>query len=407
MLQLAGTITIGLLAVLVIAVLVPVGLYLLSLTVLGLVACGRRRAWCAGLLRFAILVPAHDEAATIGRLLDSLQRVDYPASRIDVLVVADNCDDHTAAIAAQRGARVFERHDSERRGKGYALAWLLARMAEADRHYDVCVVLDADSSVRPDFLRALAAAFAGGAEIAQGYYTVLKLDGSRAERLREVALALVHYLRPLAKSAIGASSGLKGNGMAFRAEVLERFGWPTAGLAEDVEFHLHLLRAGLRVEFVPNAVVYGEMPGSLRRAGSQNLRWEAGRLATVRRQALPLLAFGVRHAHLAAVDAAIEQLVPPISVPALIAVAALPAGLLLGVPALWLPAGAFLAILTGYLLAGLVLARVGPRSWLALGYAPAYAAWKCLIYGRALVSRGERPWVRTARAATPPELGRS
>ncbi|HZQ37623.1 MAG TPA: glycosyltransferase family 2 protein [Dehalococcoidia bacterium] len=404
--HLVATVMVGLLTVLVGAVLVPVGLYLLLLTTLGIVASGRRRAWRAGLLRFAILVPAHDEETTIGRLLDSLQRVDYPANRIDVLVVADNCNDRTAAIAAQRGARVFDRHDPDRRGKGYALSWLLARMAESDRRYDVCVVLDADSSVRPDFLRALAAAFADGAEVVQGYYTVLKLDGSRAERLREVALALVHYLRPLAKSALGASSGLKGNGMAFRAEVLARFGWPTSGLAEDVEFHLHLLRAGVRVEFVPNAVVYGEMPGSLRRADSQNLRWEAGRLATIRRQALPLLAFGVRHANLAAVDAAIEQLVPPISVPALLAVIALPPGLLLGVPAVWLPAAGFLAVLIGYLLAGLLLARVGLRSWLALGYLPAYAAWKCLIYLRALAGRGERSWVRTARIATPPQSGR-
>lgn len=404
--HLAAMIMAGLLAALVCAVLVPVGLYLLALTALALVAGGRRRSRCDGLLRFAILVPAHDEETTIGRLLHSLQRVDYPSNRIDVLVVADNCSDRTAAIAAQRGARVFVRQDPDRRGKGHALSWLLARLAESDRRYDVCVVLDADSIVRPDFLRALAAAFAGGAEIAQGYYTVLKLEGSRGERLREVALALVHYLRPLAKSAIGASSGLKGNGMAFRAEVLARFGWPTSGLAEDVEFHLHLLRAGLRVEFVPNAVVYGEMPDSLRRADSQNLRWEAGRLATVRRQALPLLAFGLRRANLAAVDAAIEQLVPPISVPALIAAAALPAGLLAGAPAIWMPAGAFLAVLAGYLLTGLLIARVGLRSWLALGFAPAYAAWKCLIYLRALLSRGDRPWVRTARAAATQQAGR-
>lgn len=232
------------------------------------------------------------------------------------------------------------------------------------------------------------------------------MNHSRAERLREVALALVHYLRPLAKAAIGASCGLKGNGMAFRADVVARFGWPTAGLAEDVEFHLQLLRAGLRVEFVPDAVVYGEMPGSLRRADTQNLRWEAGRLATIRRQALPLLAFGLRHANVAAIDAAIEQLVPPISVPAVVAVAALLGGLAAGAPIVWLSAALLLGALGGYVLTGLLLARVGRRGWLALSFAPLYAAWKCLIYARALASGGERAWVRTARAGAAQQTSR-
>ena len=42
--------------------------------------------------RFAILVPAHNEEALIGRLLRSLQQLDYPADRAHVYVVADNCD---------------------------------------------------------------------------------------------------------------------------------------------------------------------------------------------------------------------------------------------------------------------------------------------------------------------------
>lgn len=392
--------------VLVAGVLLPVGLYLLGLTVLSLVGAARRRAHTSALCRFAVLVPAHDEEQTIGRLLHSLSQLDYPAACVDVLVVADNCSDRTTPIAAELGAKVFERSDAERRGKGYALSWLLDRVAQAGGAYDVYVVLDADSVVRPDFLRALAAAFADGSRVAQGYYTVLQVNGSRAESLREVALALVHYLRPLAKSAIGASAGLKGNGMAFRRDVIERFGWPTSGLAEDVEFHLHLLRGGLRVDFVPDAVVYGEMPNSLRGADSQNLRWEAGRLATIRRQALPLLRFGLRHANVAAIDAAVEQLVPPISVPTVLAFLALAGGLLAGTAVIWVPALAYIGALGAYVLTGLLLARVGPRGWLALGFAPLYVVWKCLIYLRALAVRGDRPWVRTARASPSQQIGR-
>ena len=41
--------------------------------------------------RFAILIPAHNEAALIGRLLESLRALDYPRELVEICVVADNC----------------------------------------------------------------------------------------------------------------------------------------------------------------------------------------------------------------------------------------------------------------------------------------------------------------------------
>src|SRR5438552_2448341 len=54
--------------------------------------------------RFALLVPAHDEEASIGRLLASTQALEYPADRFAVYVVADNCQDRTAEAARAGGA---------------------------------------------------------------------------------------------------------------------------------------------------------------------------------------------------------------------------------------------------------------------------------------------------------------
>lgn len=389
------------------AVMLPVGLYLFALTILALLG-SRRRGLGLGFTspcHFAVLVPAHNEQAVINRLLASLRAVTYPARLIDIFVVADNCSDATATLARRAGVTVFERTNPLSLGKGHALAWLFDRVGLVDagqRPYDAFVVLDADSTVSPGFFTAMAAELAAGGRVIQAYYTVLSLHGSRAEALREIALALVHYLRPLAKTVIGASCGLKGNGMCFSAGVLRRFGWPTAGLAEDVEFHLQLIAAGIGVTFVPAAVVYGEMPSSLARANTQNLRWEAGRLATLRRQALPLLIHGLRRRNVVALDAAIEQMMPPVSVPALLAAAAFGAGLLLRAPVLWLLAAAFLAVLALYVLAGVILARVAPRRCLALLYAPVYAVWKATLYARALVGRGERHWIRTARSGQAP-----
>jgi 1,2-diacylglycerol 3-beta-glucosyltransferase len=361
---------------------------------------GRRQPRRAGpgARHFAVLVPAHNEEAVLGRTLASLAALDYPLDQRDVWLVADNCTDATAALARTHGARVCERHDLSLPGKGYALAWLLGRIAAAGARYDGYLIVDADSTLSANYLRTMDARLEGGALAVQGYYSVLPLHGTRAEALRGVALALVHYLRPAAKSALGLSCGLKGNGMCFAPELIARFGWPTAGLAEDVEYNLLLAANGIRVAFAPEAVVRGEIPPTLRAAASQNRRWEAGRVAALR-AALPLLVHGLRRRDAAAVDSAIEQLVPPLSVPVLFAALCSGAGALLAAPWLWLPSLAACGVFALYIVAGLMLAGCTATQWRALSFAPLYAVWKLELYARVFVGPRQRAWVRTRRGA--------
>src|SRR3712207_8306740 len=109
-----------------------------------------------------------------------------------------------------------------------------------------------------------------GSFVVQAYYSVLNADGSALAGLRYAALAALHYLRPLGRSALGLSCGLKGNGMCFAREVLDRFSWRWYTLAEDVEFHLALVKEGIRVDFAPAATVLADMPVTFAQARSQN-----------------------------------------------------------------------------------------------------------------------------------------
>src|SRR5690606_35678020 len=95
-------------------------------------------------LRLAVLVPAHDEEATLPGLLASLRSGTRRLAPEDIHVVADNCSDSTAAVARALGAIAHERHDRDRIGKGHALQWLLTRMAADGLEYDGYVFLDAD-----------------------------------------------------------------------------------------------------------------------------------------------------------------------------------------------------------------------------------------------------------------------
>jgi cellulose synthase/poly-beta-1,6-N-acetylglucosamine synthase-like glycosyltransferase len=371
--------------------------YLLLLTAAALLGrkavppeAGQRR-------RFALLVPAHDEESTIGRLLSSAQKLEYPAGRYAVHVVADNCADRTAEVARAAGAQVEERFDQTARGKGQALRWLLARLRERGAHYDAYVVIDADTIVAPDLLRRLDAHFEAGSQVIQVYYSVLNVEESPVAALRFAALAAVHYLRPLGRARLGLSCGLKGNGMAFLAPVLDRHGWEWFTLAEDVELHLALIAAGLKVDFVPETTVLADMPVTFAQAESQNERWERGRLEMLRERGLPLLLDGLSLRDPVRVDAVVEQLIPPISVPVVLAGAALGASLLVRARLAAVLAGFSLGGQLAYVLTGLMLVDAPGRVYRALAYAPAYVGWKVWLYGRSLGARGAAPWIRTER----------
>ena len=162
----------------------------------------------------------------------------------------------------------------------------------------------------------------------QVYYTVLNVGESPVAALRYAALAAVHYLRPLGRARLGLSCGLKGNGMAFLAPVLDQHGWEWFTLAEDVELHLALIAAGLKVDFVPETTVLADMPVTFAQAESQNERWERGRLEMLRQRGLALLLDGLRLRDPVRVDAVVEQLIPPLSVPVVLAGAVLGGSLL-------------------------------------------------------------------------------
>lgn len=69
--------------------------------------------------RVGILVPAHNESAGLGLTVENIKAQLVVGDRL--LVVADNCVDDTAAVAAAAGAEVIARVDPARAGKGYAL----------------------------------------------------------------------------------------------------------------------------------------------------------------------------------------------------------------------------------------------------------------------------------------------
>ncbi len=378
-------------------ILILVTAYVVVLTVGSFLPQKRSHIASRPAKRFAVLIPAHDEELLIGVLLDSLNKLDYPRTLFDVHVVADNCTDSTASIAGSYGAEVHERQDSSLIGKGYALRWLLDEVSRSGQEYDAFIILDADSIVSSNFLRVMNDRLLAGSLVIQAYYAVANLTDSWSTALRYVALSLVHYLRPMGKRVFGGSAGLKGNGMCFAASVMRKHGWNTFTLTEDIEYHLKLVSEGIKVDFAPEAVVWAEMPTSLRGAQSQNMRWERGRLEMIRKYVPRLLWLGLATRNLAQVDAALEQLVPPFSVPVALSGLCLLGSIIVGSQIATLVAIGLILCQLLYVIGGLVLIRAPRHVYLSLLGAPIYVAWKSWLYVAAFSSRRQQKWIRTSR----------
>jgi hypothetical protein len=292
---------------------------------------------------------------------------------------------------------VHERHDTARRGKGYALAWLIARLREQGAGPDAWLVLDADTVVAPDFLDRIATRIAAGAGVVQARYDVIDDGSAWSTGLRVGAFGLIHHVRPLGKRWYGGSAGLKGNGMAMTDRVLRVVPWQAASLAEDVEHHLRLLDHGIRVEYAPEAHLWADMPGTLQGAYSQNERWEAGRLALVRQRVPATIMAGIRRRDSALLDAGIEQHVPPFATLVALTGGGLVAAALGRSPRLVRLLSLCLLGQAAYTLGGFALAGAPRSAWLALLRAPLYILWKVRLYGQVVLGRYSRAWVRTER----------
>ena len=122
---------------------------------MAVLARGRRREELddANLPTITVLVPAFNEEAFIADKIRDCQALDYPITKMEILVVDDGSTDKTAFIAADEGAEVLS--VPTRGGKANAL-----NFGVANANGQIVVFSDANGSLNPGALRAIAREFA-------------------------------------------------------------------------------------------------------------------------------------------------------------------------------------------------------------------------------------------------------
>lgn len=250
-----------------------------------------------------VLIPAHNEERLLPAAIQSIHNQTVAASNI--VVVCDNCTDHTIDIAEALGATALETTNNRHKKAG-ALNQILMEMLPGLPDDDWVFVVDADSQPAPDFIRsALAVArrddrvgAVGGIFLAEGNRNLLgHLQASEYTR----------YAREIGRDE-GRARVLTGTSTMTRVSALRRImqaraegSLPGTGiyndsaLCEDFELTLALKHLGYRCVSPKQCTVATEVMDTTSQLWRQRIRWQRGAVQAlhvygVNRHTMPYIA---------------------------------------------------------------------------------------------------------------------
>jgi len=189
-----------------------------------------------------LIVPAHDEEDVIGRRVENLLELDYPADRLQLVVASDGSTDRTNEIVASFDGRV-RLLDCERAGKLPSM-----NRAVRETESDVVAFGDANATWAPDALRKLVRSFADP-DVAYvcGQVRFQRDDGTNKEGL------YWRYEMWLRENESGLGSITGGNGAIYAVRRSDYVEWP---FGHDLGFPALMVQHGRRAVYEPEALAF-------------------------------------------------------------------------------------------------------------------------------------------------------
>src|SRR5205809_3452238 len=269
-----------------------------------------------------ILVPAHNESATIETSVTAILTLEYRS--FEVVVVNDGSKDDTLerlrhafelyevprtypeGIATRRVRAVYRSRsrtrllviDKENGGKADSL-----NAAINASRFPLVIAVDAETLIEPDALLRLTRPFLLSSRIAAVGGTVRVANGCTVRRGRVTdarvprrflpGVQVVEYLRAflfgrLGWNRLGGSLVISGAFGLFRKEYLHAIGgYRVASVVEDLDLvvrlhrHLRQRRSPYEITFIPDPVAWTEVPESGRILSRQRERWHRGLIAAM------------------------------------------------------------------------------------------------------------------------------
>ncbi len=193
----------------------------------------------------SVLLSVYNEQAAIARKIENFLELEYPADKLEMLVVSDGSTDATEDMAAPYlDERVRLLRQDGRRGKTAAL-----NLAASQAGGELLFFTDADAMLRADCLRRLAGAFADPAVGLAGGRS-LYLDGNG----RETAGSMYRRYEEWIKEREGRLWGIAGADGAVYALRRELYAPLPPECINDLIHPVQAVLAGKKAVAVPGAL---------------------------------------------------------------------------------------------------------------------------------------------------------
>lgn len=238
----------------------------------------RARPRSAATPKVAVIVPCWNEENTIKGTVDSLLALDYPADKLQIVLVNDGSTDGTKEVMdSYVGHPQVTVIHKENGGKHTAMNLGIEQASDAE--FVGC--LDADSFVAPDALREIIAYFDDPKVAAVTAAMSVWSPRTLLERMQNADYIHGITLRHVISSLNGLYVTPGPFSFYRRSQILEVGGFQKGHNTEDLEMALRLQNAGYILENAPRARVYTKTPTSVRGLVKQRTRWTTGFLRNV------------------------------------------------------------------------------------------------------------------------------
>lgn len=230
--------------------------------------------------RIAILIPAYKEDAVIMECVETCLRQNYPKHSYDTVVISDKMEDQTNAELAELPLTLVKvNFESSTKAKALNFA-----MHEIGDKYDIAIILDADNTISPDFLKQINETFDNKeVQIVQAHRCA-KNTNTPLALLDAVSEEINNSIFRKGHANMGLSAALIGSGMAFNYTLFKQTMLTIDAVGGfDRALELTLMRQGVRVFYLPYSDVLDEKVQRSDDFSRQRRRWMSAQLHYLRR----------------------------------------------------------------------------------------------------------------------------
>jgi cellulose synthase/poly-beta-1,6-N-acetylglucosamine synthase-like glycosyltransferase len=231
-----------------------------------------------------VQLPIYNEYYVIDRLIDSVIKLQYPKSKLEIQVLDDSTDETVQKVASivrsyqALGFDIKHIHRTDRTGHK---AGALEKGLEVSRG-EFIAIFDADFCPEPDFLLQVLPYFEDqGIGMVQTRWGHLNKDYNILTKAQSYGIDGHFVIEQVARNANRLWINFNGTGGIWRKScITDAGGWQHDTLTEDFDLSYRAELKGWRFRYFKNIVCKGEIPAMISAYKSQQFRWCKGSIQT-------------------------------------------------------------------------------------------------------------------------------